>query len=127
VALLVHRLARRGLRRAPAWDCGFPSADPATQYSGSSFAQPLRRVFGPVTFGATETVDMPDPGEVGPARFAVSLWDPAWRFIFEPCARLVDWAGERLNALQFMTIRRYLSFMFATLIALLLAVAAVAR
>jgi formate hydrogenlyase subunit 3/multisubunit Na+/H+ antiporter MnhD subunit len=127
VALSLHRVARRSLRRAPPWDCGFPSADPTTQYSGSSFAQPLRRVFGPVAFGATETVDMPDPGEVRPARFAVRLWDPAWRFVFDPCARLVDWAGERLNALQFMTIRRYLSFMFATLVALLLAVAAVAR
>ncbi|MSP87852.1 MAG: hydrogenase 4 subunit B [Alphaproteobacteria bacterium] len=127
VALLVHRLGWRSLRRAPPWDCGFPSTDPTTQYSGSSFAQPLRRVFGTVAFRAAETVDMPDPGETRPARFALSLWDPAWRFVFNPCARFVVWAAEHLNALQFMTIRRHLSFMFATLIALLLAVAAVAR
>ena len=38
-----------GLARHPAsaaWDCGFPDATPATQYTAGSFAQPIRRVFG---------------------------------------------------------------------------------
>ena len=34
-AWAVHRFASRRLRRAPAWDCGFPDASPPTQYSGS--------------------------------------------------------------------------------------------
>jgi formate hydrogenlyase subunit 3/multisubunit Na+/H+ antiporter MnhD subunit len=126
VALLAHRFGTRGLRRSAPWDCGFPSADPTTQYSGSSFAQPLRRVFGTVVFRARETVDMPDPGEIRPARFTLSLWDPAWRLVFDPCARMVGLVADRLNFMQFMTIRRYLSLMFAALIMLLLAVAMVA-
>ena len=45
-ALAIHRLASDKLRRAPPWDCGYPDASPATQYTASSFAQPIRRVFG---------------------------------------------------------------------------------
>ncbi|MCK6452923.1 MAG: hydrogenase 4 subunit B, partial [Alphaproteobacteria bacterium] len=29
----IHRLASRGLRRAPAWDCGYPGTGPITQYT----------------------------------------------------------------------------------------------
>lgn len=41
-AWVVHRLASRKLRRAPAWDCGRPDSDPFTQYGAGSFAQPIR-------------------------------------------------------------------------------------
>ena len=43
-AFVIHRIASNRLRRAPAWDCGFPDANPATQYTAASFAQPIRRV-----------------------------------------------------------------------------------
>ena len=43
-ALAIHRFASRAVRRAPAWDCGFPDPRPETQYTGSSFTQPIRRV-----------------------------------------------------------------------------------
>ena len=59
IVLAVHRFASRAVRRAPAWDCGFPDPTPASQYTAGSFAQPLRRVFGTVLFQASETVDMP--------------------------------------------------------------------
>ena len=42
----IHRFASRALRRGPAWGCGFTDPAPAAQYSGVSFAQPIRRVFG---------------------------------------------------------------------------------
>jgi hypothetical protein len=42
-AWAIHRLASDKLRRAPPWDCGYPEASPATQYTASSFAQPIRR------------------------------------------------------------------------------------
>ena len=42
----IHRFASHALRRGPAWGCGFSDPTPAAQYSGVSFAQPIRRVFG---------------------------------------------------------------------------------
>ena len=50
----IHRLASDALRRAPAWDCGFPEPSPATQYTAESFSQPIRRVFGGFVFRGRE-------------------------------------------------------------------------
>jgi hypothetical protein len=121
--LVIHRVASNRLRRAPAWDCGFPNASPATQYTANSFAQPVRRVFGGFAFRATERVDMPAPGDGRPARMTVTLHDLAWELVYDPVVRLVNFLAERLNHLQFLTIRRYLSLVFGALILLLLIIA----
>jgi hydrogenase-4 component B len=119
----IHRFASHALRRAPAWDCGTPSASPLTQYTAESFAQPLRRVFGTVVFRARERVTMPSPGDGRPAVLAVELHDIPWETLYAPISRGVSYAAERLNALQFLTIRQYLSFVFFALIALLVGIA----
>jgi hypothetical protein len=122
--LLVHWISDRHTRRAPAWDCGFPDASPATQYTASSFSQPLRRVYGSTVFSAREIVDMPAPGEIRAARLVVAQSDHIWQWLYEAPARLVQRVAERLNALQFLSVRRYLVLMFLALIVLLLVTAA---
>jgi hydrogenase-4 component B len=123
VILGIHNLAGRRTRRGPAWDCGFPNADPATQYSASSFAQPLRRVFATNLFRARERLDMPEPGALEPARLEVTLRDLAWEWLYLPVAAAVEAIATRINVLQFLTIRRYLSLMFMALAVLLIVVA----
>jgi hypothetical protein len=118
----IHRFASRALRRGPAWDCGFPDPSPATQYTGDSFAQPIRRVFGTVVFTAREAVQMPRPGDARPAHLMVTLRDLIWEGVYLPIARGVAIAAERLNHLQFLTIRQYLSLVFVALVGLLLMV-----
>jgi formate hydrogenlyase subunit 3/multisubunit Na+/H+ antiporter MnhD subunit len=122
-AFAIHRFASRALRRGPAWDCGFPDPSPATQYSAGSFAQPIRRVFGTLVFGARERVEMPPPGDLAPARLTVILRDHIWERLFVPVAFAVGHAAMRLNRLQFLTIRQYLSLVFLTLVTLLLVLA----
>lgn len=121
-AQVLRRRASPALRYAPVWDCGTPDADPATQYSADSFAQPLKRVLGAALFGATERVSMPPPGDTATARMESTWRDLAWSWGYEPLARTVSWLADRLNALQFLTIRRYLVMVFVALIVLLLAV-----
>ncbi|HEX9465963.1 MAG TPA: hydrogenase 4 subunit B [Alphaproteobacteria bacterium] len=118
----VHRLASSRRRRSAAWDCGFPDPSPITQYSASSFSQPIRRVFGTLVFRAAERLDLPEPGDVRPARFEVRLIDPVWTTIYAPLIVAVNWAADRANPLQYLTIRRYLRLVFIALIALLCAV-----
>ena len=118
IALIVRRLASHAVRRAPAWDCGFPDSSPVTQYTAGSFAQPIRRVFG-TAFDAAERVEMPEPGSLAPARLHVQLRDLIWDNIYAPIAAGIDLAAERLNTLQFLTIRRYLTLVFALLLLLL--------
>lgn len=122
-AVAIHRLASDKLRRAPAWDCGYPDANPATQYTASSFAQPIRRVYGTTIFCAREIGEMPAPGSSAPARLTVRLRDLIWDLGYAPIAHAVGYAAERLNVMQFLTIRRYLSLVFSALVLLLLVLA----
>ncbi len=122
-ALVIYRLGPRTIRRAPAWDCGFPDPSPATQYTAGSFAQPLRRVFGGLAFGASERVDMPAPGDTRAARLTVTMHDRFWEWLYTPLTQVVSLVSGTLNHLQFLTIRRYLTLVFIALVALLLVLA----
>jgi NADH:ubiquinone oxidoreductase subunit 5 (subunit L)/multisubunit Na+/H+ antiporter MnhA subunit len=122
-ATFIHRFATRATRRSAIWDCGFPAASPTMQYTSSSFAMPIRRVFGATVFFVSEKVEMPRPGETRAARFHVKVFDPAWRLAYGPLARAVWKSAVRLNRLQFLTIRQYLTLTVSTLVLLLLAVA----
>jgi len=122
-AEVIHRWASASVRRSAAWDCGFPDASPATQYTAGSFSQPIRRVFGTLVFHARDHVEMPAPGDTRPARLRIELHDLVWEGMYAPIAGAIGVAADRLNYLQFLTIRRYLSLVFATLVTLLLVLA----
>ena len=119
IAAGVKRFASSALRRAPAWDCGFPDPSPSTQYTATSLAQPIRRVFGRSLFGAEEKVEMPEPSSLLPARLHVRVRDFIWEYLYLPIGTAVDAASARINGLQFMTVRRYLTLVFAVLVLLL--------
>jgi NADH:ubiquinone oxidoreductase subunit 5 (subunit L)/multisubunit Na+/H+ antiporter MnhA subunit len=123
-AMIIHRFASRATRMSAIWDCGFPLDAPQTQYGSASFSMPIRRVFGTVVFGVHEWMDMPRPGEVRAGAFRLRILDPAWRYAYGPVARAIGVASVALNQMQFLTIRRYLTLVFCTLIALLVLVAA---
>ena len=119
-AEVIHRLASAAVRRSPAWDCGFPDASPATQYTAGSISQPIRRVFGSVLFRAREEVDLPPPGDTRAARLRVRLRDVPWDVLYAPIAGMVGFVADQLNRLQFLTIRGYLTLVFGALVALLM-------
>ena len=119
----IHRFATRSLRRAPAWDCGYPDASPLTQYTAASFGQPLRRVFGTTVFRASEHLDMPAPGETRPAVLEVRMHDVIWETLYAPIGWFVDTSSRALNRVQFLTIRHYLTLVFVALVFLLLVLA----
>ena len=97
-----------------------PMPNPATQYTASSFAQPIRRVFGSVVFRARE-----HGRDAAARRYArrrgspSTLRDLVWDTLYAPVAGAVGFAADRLNRLQFLTIRQFLSLVFAALVILL--------
>ena len=125
-AVLIHKFATRRFRRAPAWDCGFPDPRPETQYTADSFAQPIRRVFGTHVFAARERIDMPAPGDTRPGRFRARVHDLIWDRVYAPVANAIEYGARRLNPLQALTIRRYLTLVFFSL-TIMLAVLAIWR
>ena len=122
-AAMVHRFASRTVRKAPFWDCGYPGLSVVAQYSATSLAQPIRRVFATVAFAAHEQVEMPPPGDPRPATLRRFLRDPVWDFMYVPIASAVGASATLLNHIQFFTIRRYLSFVFIALVVLLVVLA----
>ena len=80
-------------------------------------------MFGTTLFGAREHVEMPPPGDMRPARIVVDLHDRIWDALYAPIAGAIGVAADRLNYLQFLTIRQFLSLVFAALVILLLVLA----
>ena len=77
-------------------------------------------MFGTVVFRAREQVDLPAPGDARAARMRVQLRDVPWEALYAPTARFVDFVSVRLNTVQFLTIRGYLTLVFGALVALLM-------
>jgi hydrogenase-4 component B len=66
---------------------------------------------------------MPAPGQTRAAVFRLALRDPIWEAIYAPIVWIVTTISTRLNHLQFLTIRQYLSVVFGALVFLLLLLA----
>jgi formate hydrogenlyase subunit 3/multisubunit Na+/H+ antiporter MnhD subunit len=124
-ALTLYRFGSRITRHAPSWACGYQERDPAAlhragQYSPSGFAQPIRRVFATLMFRAHEDVVVPPPGDIGPARLTTHWTDPAWAALYTPLVSAIGLIADRMNRLQFLSIRKYLGFVFVALVVLLM-------
>ncbi len=117
----LHRLGSKAVRSARLWDCGYPDLGPVTEYTAASYSQPIRRVFGPLVFRSSESVVMPPPGDMSPARISKRMHDLAWEALYQPVCDAVLALAVFFDRFQFLTIRRYLSFVFLALVGLLLA------
>jgi formate hydrogenlyase subunit 3/multisubunit Na+/H+ antiporter MnhD subunit len=116
VWLVVRRLFHGRIRRAPAWDCGFPLQTPRMQDTAEGFGQPVRQVFEP--FFRMER-ELPSPFDAAP-KYRVKVEDHLWHWLYLPVARLVDRSTAAVAMLQRGRISVYLMYSFATLLLLLL-------
>ena len=114
--LLVRRAA--GIRRAPTWGCGYTRPAPRMQYTASSFAEPITRIFQPLLRSRVES-DVP----------AAVAWPEAvsWRSVtpdralagfYEPVFRSVERALLRLRGLQQGHLSTYLLYIVLTVLVL---------
>jgi formate hydrogenlyase subunit 3/multisubunit Na+/H+ antiporter MnhD subunit len=122
-ARVVHRFGSHALRRGAAWDCGYPDPAPSTQYTASSFSQPIRRVFANAVFLARDHVDMPAPGDTRPARFSLNITDRVMDNVYRPISTGVMFCSAQLDRFHFLPIQGYLTLVFVALIVLLSGIA----
>ena len=66
---------------------------------------------------------MPPPGDMRADAVHVDLHDLIWEVIYAPLVACIGFAADRLNRLQFLTIRQFLTLVFGTLVFLLLVLA----
>jgi hydrogenase-4 component B len=107
--------AVRWVHRGDAWDCGFAPPSPRMQYTATSFAQPIRRVFG-LIFQIEESVTTQEDGST---RHRLRIRDRFWGLLYLPIARAVESSARRVVRLQSGNVRVYLGWTLATLVGLL--------
>jgi formate hydrogenlyase subunit 3/multisubunit Na+/H+ antiporter MnhD subunit len=112
---VVHRVWHGRVRRAPAWNCGFPILTPRMQDTAEGFGQPIRQVFEP--FFHIER-HLPSPSDTSPVYF-MRASDRLWSWLYLPIARVVEVLARVVGLLQQGRIGVYLGYSFVTLIALL--------
>ncbi len=114
MVLWLRRGPVRRVRRVDPWDCGFAPPAAHMQYSATAFAQPVRRVFGPL-FEISESVDAGAEGQ----RYRLRVSDRIWIWLYAPVALGVERAARAAAWLQRGHVRIYLAWTLATLIVLL--------
>ena len=114
-SIVVRRVYRRAVRRAPAWDCGFGRIDARMQDTAEGFGQPIRHIFQ-----AFFTMDreLPSPFDRAP-RYRVVVGDRIWRLVYAPLGGRVQRLADSLAWLQQGRISAYLTYSFVTLVTLL--------
>lgn len=115
--LLHPRRRKTPVRFSPAWDCGFGPLETRTQYTASSFSQPIRRIFRPV-WPIDEQV-IPPSGVTDGGRYSIHIGDWAWDKLYLPLGHLVQRSARKVARLQGGNIRTYLAYSFFTLIVML--------
>ncbi|MEU1284184.1 proton-conducting transporter membrane subunit [Kitasatospora sp. NPDC005856] len=125
VLLLVRALAR-GPRRtgAPLWACGAGAPTARMEYTATSFAEPLQRVFDDV-LAPEQDVDVTPVREsaylVERVRYQHRVPDRIEHRLYQPLLRLLARAGRAGRRLADGSVHRYLGYGFTTLVAVLLA------
>ncbi len=123
VIATVARFTGRPRRRTTAWACGDGPLTARMEYTATSFAEPLQRVFDDVVTPERD-VDVSHAGEsayhVEAVRFAQRIPDRIEHRLYEPVVRAVGRMGERARTLASGSVHRYLGYLFAALVAVLL-------
>ena len=117
-SLRARCLAAGVVRRAPVWGCGYLSPTPRTQYTASSFAEPLTTQFR-VFVRNREALAPPTGYFPTTASYSSDSGDPFLRLLFAPTFRRFNLMVSRLNIVQHGHVHLYVLYVAATLIVLL--------
>jgi hydrogenase-4 component B len=120
---LARRLPRRGVSLT--WGCGGVRLSPRMQYTATSYAEPLARVFDDALRPERDVL-VTHAGEsqylVQRVQFRQDVDDVVERSAYRPAIRYLDRLGVLARRLQNGSIHRYLGYSFAALLVVLVVV-----
>jgi hydrogenase-4 component B len=118
--LFLARSART--RIAPTWDCGLRGLTPHMEYTATGFSKPIRMIFKTLFRPRREVQREYDflPYFATTIRFESHVEEVFLTRLYRPLNEWVLRVSRRLRALQAGSIQAYLSYIFVTLLALLL-------
>jgi formate hydrogenlyase subunit 3/multisubunit Na+/H+ antiporter MnhD subunit len=112
-------LSGRPVIESSTWDCGYGHSTARMQYSASSFAQPLTRMFG-VFLRSKHSGTNPHGFFPAHADLRTETKDVFRQNLYEPVFRCVVWLLRQLHWMQHGRIQFYILYIAATLFALLI-------
>ncbi len=115
LSLFIHRLSPHKARRAPAWDCGYPSHHPKLQDTAEGFGQPIKHIFK--SFIHLKLMS-PSPSDRHP-QYYMKAEDRFWYLLYLPGLRVLMAIGRMITKVQDGRINHYLLYSFVTLLVLL--------
>ncbi len=127
VRRLVHRrsMLTPSLRRAEPWGSGRELQTARMQYTATSFAEPLQRVFDDVVHPDRDV----DVDHVVESRYyferisvRTSIGDIIENKLYRPAIRAVRWWGRQARHLQNGSVHRYLAYGFVALVLVLVVI-----
>ena len=122
---LVGSRRRRRERVALAWGCGGVRISPRMQYTATSYAEPLLRVFDDA-LRPERVVEITATGQgavfVERVRFRQRLGDVVELAAYRPALAALDRLGALARRVQNGSVHRYLTFSFVALVVVLIAV-----
>ncbi len=123
VAVTARSLGR-ARRRAIAWDCGDGPLTARMEYTATSFAEPLQRVFDDVLAPERDidvTHDTESAYHVAAIRYHQQIPDRIENRLYRPVVDTVAAVGTRARALASGSVHRYLAYMLVALVVVLVA------
>ena len=115
--------ASRVRRRAENWGCGRVLQTARMEYTATSFAEPLQRVFSDVLHPQHDlevTHNAESAWYVEAIEYQASIVDGIDHGVYQPAIRALRWWGERARGLQNGNVHRYLAYGFGGLLVVLL-------
>lgn len=123
LVMWISRVNRRS-RLSDSWGCGRVGQTPRMEYTATSFAEPLRRVFSQIYRPTKElTVDFHPESKyfVQSIEYKSEITPLFERMIYEPFLRLIQAAAHQIRRLQMGSLHLYVLYVTVILIVLLLA------
>ncbi len=123
LVMTVLRVNRR-LRVSDTWGCGRVGQTPRMEYTSTSFAEPLRRVFAELYRPTKDvTIDFhPDSKYfVQSIEYRADIRSWFEEFLYTPLLTVIQWVSLRVRRLQSGSLHGYVAYLFIMLILMLAA------
>ncbi|TFH08667.1 MAG: hypothetical protein E4H08_07360 [Candidatus Atribacteria bacterium] len=111
-------LSARSVTREPTWDCGYASSTPRMQYTASSFAEPVTRMFN-VFLRTRRRFSAPTTYFPTSSSFSTETRDLFHESLFRPAFTMTHRFLSRIHWLQHGRLNLYILSMIAALLVLL--------
>ena len=118
---LAMRWRRRSVR-GPAWDCGLPGLTADNEYTATAFSKPLRMIFSALYRPRREIQAEYEVSPYYPSaiHFESEIEHPIEKHLYDPLRQWIMAVANRMKGIQAGSINLYLTYIFLTLILLLL-------